>query len=165
MLTKKSIVLTFKRFIDPLLASSDLSQVDPDHYLFGFTNEELLALLAVPDEWSEFDYQLAIIILKDRGHEVSPEIVDELRQDRLRELAKPDTKNRVWIVIGYLLAAMGGLLGIIIRWHLATFKKTLPNGERVYDYSPRAREHGQRIGLMGTVMFVGIALWRIFALE
>jgi hypothetical protein len=156
------------RHADMLLqtqASHDLSQVDPDHYLFAFTNEELLALLAVPDEWSEFDYQLASIILKDRGHEVSPETVDKLRQDRLRELARPDTKNRVWIVIGYLLAVMGGLLGIIIGWHLVTFKKTLPNGERVYDYSLRDREHGQRIRLLGIFMAVAITLWRIFALE
>lgn len=146
-------------------ALRDLSQIDPDHYLFDFTNEELLALLAEPDEWSEFNYHLACMILQSRGHEVSPEAVDKLRQDRLREQAKPDTKNRVWIVIGYWLAAMGGLLGIIIGWHVATFKQTLPNGERVYDYSRRDRVHGRRMGFLGIFMAVAITLWRVFASE
>jgi hypothetical protein len=143
-------------------AAHDVIEVDPDHYLFGFTDQELLALLAVPDEWSELDYQLAQRILKDRGHAVNPEMLDKLRQDRLQELARPDTKNRVWIFIGYLFAAVGGWLGIVIGLHLSTYKKTLPNGQRVYDYPPGDRLHGRQIVVLGIVVAAAVTLWTIF---
>jgi hypothetical protein len=142
-----------------------IERIEPDHYLFSFTNDELLALLAAPDEWSDMDYQLARDILRDRGHEVSPDALEKLRQDRLQELAKPDTKNRIWILIGYVMAMLGGLLGIAIGWHLATYKKTLPDGRRIYDYSPADREHGQRISVIGAFMFIAITLWALFASE
>lgn len=145
--------------------SDALAQVDSDHYLFSFTNEELLALLAAPDEWSDTDYQLARDILRDRGHDVGYDTLEKLRQNRLQELAEPDTKNRIWIFIGYLLAVMGGVVGIIIGWHLATYKKTLPDGRRVHDHSPTDREHGQRIVVLGAFMFVVITLWGLFASE
>jgi len=146
-------------------ASQDIVEVDSDHYLFSFTDQELQALLAAPDEWNELDYQLAQRILNDRGHALSPEMLERFRQDRLQELAKPDTKNRVWIVIGYLLAAIGGWLGIVIGWHLVTYKKTLPNGQRVHDYSSVDRAHGRRIIWLGIVMAVAVTLWRVFASE
>jgi hypothetical protein len=144
-------------------ASQDMVEVDSDHYLFSFTDQELQALLAAPDEWNELDYQLAQRILSDRGHALSPEMLEKLRQDRLQELARPDTKNRVWIVIGYLLAAIGGWLGIVIGWHLVTYKKTLPDGQRVHDYPPADRAHGRRIIGLGIVMAAAVTLWRVFA--
>jgi hypothetical protein len=36
-----------------------LQDVDPDYYLFDFTDQELLEILARPDEWGPFDYVLA----------------------------------------------------------------------------------------------------------
>ncbi|MBT1686783.1 hypothetical protein [Dawidia soli] len=143
-------------------ASHDVVQVDPEHYLFSFTDQELLALLGVPDEWSELDYQLAQHILKDRGYAVNAEMLDKLRQDRLQELAKPDTKNRVWIFIGYLFAFLGGWIGVIIGLHLVTYKKTLPNGQRLHDYTPRDREHGRWIVIIGvTVFIVNVLYWAL----
>ncbi len=33
-----------------------LQEVDPDYYLFAFTDAELLDILSKPDEWGHFDY-------------------------------------------------------------------------------------------------------------
>ncbi|HEX3935455.1 MAG TPA: hypothetical protein VHW43_12295, partial [Puia sp.] len=54
-----------------------LQDVDPDYYLFGFTDQELLEILAKPDEWGAFDYVLARKLLIERGHPITKEFTDE----------------------------------------------------------------------------------------
>jgi hypothetical protein len=146
-------------------SADQLAEVDKDHYLFTFTNDELHDILSKPDEWSEFDYLLAQKILKDRGGHVSDEKIAALKDERMRELAKPDEKNRGWIYAGYVFAILGGLLGIFIGWHLSTFKKTLPNGETVHGYTVEDRAHGNRILIIGLFMFMFLLGLRIFGGE
>jgi hypothetical protein len=135
-------------------AHEHLDTVDKDHYLFTFSNEELYDILSKPDEWSEFDFLLAQKILKDKGEQIDKEKIKKLKNERISELAKPDEKNKGWIYAGYILAFLGGLLGLFIGWHLSTFKKTLPNGERVYGYNVNDRSHGNRILIIGLVMLI-----------
>ncbi|MBD1363614.1 hypothetical protein IDJ77_07315 [Mucilaginibacter sp. ZT4R22] len=122
-----------------------IADVEPEHYLFAFTNEELLDLIAKRNEWSAFDYQLAQQILKERGVELSEEKISELVDGRIAELKQPEPPQTVWIVLGYACAVFGGLLGLFIGWHLANHKKTLPNGEQVFGYTEADRAHGRRI--------------------
>jgi hypothetical protein len=142
-----------------------LEHVDKEHYLFTFSNEELYEILSKPDEWNEYDFLLAQKILKERGEPVDNEKIEDLKKERIRELSKPDEKNRVWIVIGYIFAFLGGLLGIFIGWHLSTFKKTLPNGEKIYEYNVRDRAHGNRILIIGIIMLILSILSRILSFE
>lgn len=135
------------------LSEKELGTVDKDHYLYSFTDEELFDVLSKPDEWNEFDYQLSNRILKERGKEINHETIALLRKQRINELAKPDEGHRSWMYAGYIFALLGGLLGIFIGWHLSTFKKTLPNGQRVYGYNEKDRQHGNRILIIGIVMF------------
>src|SRR5262245_21414461 len=119
-----------------------LVDVERDHYLYQFTDEELVEILSKPDEWSSYDYQLASAILKERGKEVTPETAARLKKGRLTVLALPEKSPRVTIYVGYLLAVLGGLLGVFIGWHLITYKKTLPDGSRYYGYRQSDRQQG-----------------------
>jgi hypothetical protein len=142
--------------VDSILLSlmeTDLASVDKDHYLFNFTDVELFDILSKPDEWNEADYLLASKILKERGKEINDDTIKLLRAQRISELAKPDEGHRSWMYAGYIFALLGGLLGIFIGWHLSTFKKTLPNGQRVYGYTERDRTHGNRILIIGLFHF------------
>jgi hypothetical protein len=141
--------------------SKDLDNVDKDHYLYNFTDEELFDILSKPDEWNDFDYQLSQRILKDRGKLINADIIDLLKRQRINELAKPEEGQRNWIFAGYIFALLGGLLGIFIGWHLSTFKKTLPNGERVYAHTDDDRRQGRRILVIGVIMFVAWLMVRI----
>jgi hypothetical protein len=136
------------------MSESELETVDKDHYLFGFTDEELFDILSKPDEWNEFDYQLAKKILNERGKEINADTIDLLKKQRINDLAKPDEGQRNWIYAGYVFALLGGLLGIFIGWHLSSFKKTLPNGQRVYGYTQNDRRSGTRILITGIIMFI-----------
>jgi hypothetical protein len=49
------------------------------------------------------------------------------------------------ILFGYIFAFLGGIIGIFIGRFIATHKKTLPNGEKVFAYCAPDRNHGNRI--------------------
>ena len=147
------------------IGNTDLGAVDKTHYLFEFTDDELFDILSKPDEWNALDYQLAKKILKDRGREVSDEIIASLKKQRIVELAKPDERNRVWIFIGYVSVLLGGLFAIIVGWHLFTYKKTLPDGQRVYEYSEKDRRHGRRIFYLGMIIFYISVVIRLATIE
>jgi mRNA-degrading endonuclease YafQ of YafQ-DinJ toxin-antitoxin module len=136
------------------LSEKELETVDKDHYLYGFTDEELFEIVSKPDEWNEFDFQLSKKILKERGKEINQDTIDLLKKQRLNELAKPEEGQRNWIYAGYLFALLGGLIGVFIGWHLSTYRKTLPNGQQVYGYKQSDRVHGRRIRIIGIIMFI-----------
>jgi hypothetical protein len=131
-----------------------LDDVDKEHYLFSFNSAELYDILRKPDEWTQLDVLLAQKILTERGVSVTQDELSKLKDERTKSLAKPDDGNGPWIYIGYLMAMLGGLFGVFIGWHLSTFKKTLPNGERVHGYSVQDRTHGNNILVIGVVMLL-----------
>ncbi len=130
-----------------------LEEVDPNYYLFGFKDEELMEIIRKPDEWGIFDHALAKKILADRGIPVPETEEKQVISNRIDELRKPESVDPVWIGIGYLAAIAGGFFGIIMGWLFYTMKKTLPNGERVFVYRTDDRVHGRRIMNIGLFVF------------
>ena len=146
---------------DKLLQQISLSQIDlveKDYFLFDFTNEELVDVVSKKDEWGQFNFTLAQKILKERGKEIKPAEVESFTEQRIEELTKPEESQNWLITAGYVLILLGGLFGLFIGWHLATHKKTLPNGDRVYGYSLQDRKHGNIIVIGGAICFVFSAL-------
>jgi len=134
--------------------SADITKIGKDYYLYRFSNDELMEVITKADEWSPFDFELARKILAEKGKGLSDEAIAAISKKRIAELEQPDPPQTGWIIIGYIVAFLGGLLGIFIGWYLTTFKKTLPNGERVYEYSEQDRKHGRRIFYIGIVVLV-----------
>lgn len=65
-----------------------LQDVDRGYYLFSFTDLELLEIVAKPDEWGHFDYVLAREVLAERGLPIPDETIQQMKQQRLRQLAR-----------------------------------------------------------------------------
>ena len=143
--------------------SSLVDQVDPAYYLFSFSDEELKEIIAKPDEWGSFDYQLAQKILKEKGMEVSEEQIQVLKDLRHKELAEPEKETATNIGLYYILTLILFPIGIIIGWVWAYSKKTLPNGQRVYAYNKAVQGHGKRILTIGTIMFILSIYWKVIA--
>ncbi len=133
--------------------------IPADHYLLGFTDAELVQILARPDEWSPLDVAYAQRLLQERGQEVPPKAVKELLTTRARELAKPQEIGGVWLLFGYLTAGLGGLFGVLFGWYLLSSRKTLPTGQQVWTYAPTARSHGRVMLVIGLVV-LGLVLVR-----
>lgn len=67
-----------------------LQDIDPGYYLLSFSDVELLDIMAKPDEWGHFDYVLARELLAERGLEIPPEIAEEMKRQRRRQLAREE---------------------------------------------------------------------------
>lgn len=132
-----------------------IEEVDADYYLFSYTDDELYKILKKPDEWGEINYVLAQQILKKRGKEINQEQIDNLKKERIEELAQPEKNQKGWVVAGYFFAIIGGLVGVVIGWALWKAKKTLPDGSKVYSYSMKDRNQGKYI------FYIGIIIWPI----
>lgn len=142
-------------------AENLIDQIDKGYYLFEFTDEELYEILLKSDEWNPFDYTLAQKILKQRGKSVDKALLSSLKNERLKNLAKPEENQKPWIIAGYIFSLLGGFLGLIIGYFLWTSKKTLPNGQKVYSYSANDRKHGKYIFYIGLVIAPTALLLRV----
>jgi hypothetical protein len=142
-------------------ASEYIGDVEKDYYLFDFSDEELKDVVARADEWSAFDVQLARKLLADKGKAITDAELEILEEKRMDELKVAEPSQTGWIVIGYLFALLGGILGIFIGWHLKSYKKTLPNGERVYEYSEGDRWHGKVIFYISILALILSVIYRV----
>ncbi|MWB94205.1 hypothetical protein GON26_07510 [Flavobacterium sp. GA093] len=133
-------------------AENLIEEVSKDHYLFEFSDEELYDILLKADEWNEFDYKLAQKILIKRGKPIDEDLIKALKKQRLESLAKPEENQKPWIIAGYIFALLGGFLGILIGYSLWTSKKSLPNGQSVYSYNEKDRNHGKNIFYIGLII-------------
>jgi hypothetical protein len=141
-----------------------IDDIEPDYYLFDFSNDELKEIIAKPDEWNPLDYQLSQKILADRGVFIDSNKIQTLKAERKKELSKPEKPGSIFIIIGYffcftglvaiLTILTGGeknyfptslLLSVFFGHHLINYKKTLPDGQLVYSYGESDRWHGRVI--------------------
>lgn len=134
--------------------SEEVSEIGKDYYLYSFTDDELTEVIAKADEWSNFDFVLSLKILAERGKKINDDDLANINKKRIEELKAPDQPQNYWIVVGYLFALCGGVLGIFIGWHLSTYKKTLPNGERVFQYIERDRKQGRRMFYLSILVVI-----------
>jgi len=135
------------------LAENQINNIDKSYYLFEYNSDELKKIIKEKDEWNIFDVLLAIKILKDRGIEISENELQEMQTERFKILSEPDKKTSLWVILGYISAFMGGAFGLFIGFHLMNHKRTLPNGDKIFDYSERDRKQGQIIVIISAIMF------------
>ncbi len=143
------------------LSQEAVENVSPDHYLFDFSSAELYDLLAHADQWHELDQALAKKILIERGENIDSNYLENLRQQRIDELSKPEPSQKIWVASGYLLALLGGFLGIIIGYGLWTSTRQLPNGQKTPSYSTSDRFHGKIIFFLGLICAFLVILYKI----
>jgi hypothetical protein len=145
-----------------LQARTVVVEYPDDHYIFNFTDDELMEVVQKEDEWSVEDFILAQKLLKERGKEVTEDQLHSFRKQRIEEFRKPVKGETGWIVFGFLTAFLGGLLGIIIGMIHYRMKKTDPTGHRFYAYDEPTRKSGRIMAIIGVAGFIGWALWWFF---
>ena len=126
----------------------NLPGIEKDYYLFSFSNDELQEIINKPGEWSRQDFLLAKNLLNERGVSITEEKINTIRDTRTKEMGMPEKGNTAWIILGYILALLGGVMSLIIGLPYLVAKKTLPDGSRVYAYDQGTRNHGKAISIL-----------------
>jgi len=134
-----------------------------DYYLYDFTDNELVEIIEKSDEWSKEDFMLSQKILKERGHKISKEEIQNIKQKRIKELRKPEKGHTGWLIAGFISAILGGLLGVFIGWFHWNFKKPDTTGQQVYAYDQQTRKVGQIIFCIGLIATIYWIYWWISA--
>jgi hypothetical protein len=142
-------------------ASVQLDEVDRNHYLFDFSDEELIQLVSKRDEWSDYDFLLAQKILKERGTILDHDELAKLQEKRLQDLNSFEKINPGWLYAGFLLALLGGLFGIMMGWFILSNTKTLQNGKTMHCYSDADRKKGRIMFVLGIIVLVICLILRI----
>jgi len=62
-----------------------LDTIDDDYYLLHYTDTELMEIVTNRYEWGQFDFLLAQKLLKERGKEVHPEVVELLANQQIEK--------------------------------------------------------------------------------
>jgi|GEM_PF-2192627 len=128
--------------------------------LNDFSDEELLDVIKKPDEWSIEDIAIAQSLLDKHGKHVSDEVVETYRQKRLEEVRKPKFGGYVTIIIGYIFAFLGGIIGIFLAASLLG-KKRIFNGEKVYVYDKTTRTNAIVYLIISILVIIAIAVYFI----
>jgi hypothetical protein len=140
--------------------SENIDRVDKDYYLFGFSDEELMEVITKADEWSAFDVVLSRKILAKRGININEKELAEIGEKRIEELKALEPISKLWIVISYIFALGGGVIGLFIGYYLVTGKQTLPDGERIYAFTETDRKHGKIILFISIITLMLALLYR-----
>jgi hypothetical protein len=143
--------------------AEEIVEEKDEHYLLKFSDEELINVIRKPDEWSKQDYFLSLKILSDRGVILPEDKVSNYKAERLHELSQPESGVNGWLVMGYLLALFGGILGIPFGYLLMTSRKVIPDGTVVYLFDENTRAHGKIICILGLIVTIISTALIVFA--
>lgn len=142
--------------LEEQLVKEKVENVEKDYYLFEYSNEELIEIVLKKEEWNKFDYLLAQKILKEKGREINPELINVIQKQRVEDLSRKEASPTWLIVAGYFFSLLGGVFGLLIGLYLMRYKRNLPNGEKVYGFEKKDRNHGQNIFVLS---IIGMAFW------
>lgn len=143
------------------LSQKYINQAPKDYHLFTFSKEDLLNIVALPEEWSKTEYLIALKLLQERRVTYNEKTLNQIRQELKSDNVKHDSLDNqgLLVVLGYTLAVLGGFLGIGIGWRLTTHKRNLADGTKEYVYSKDDRIHGKNILTIG---IISTLLWSYF---
>ena len=132
--------------------------------MYSFDNAEIIEILTHPENWSEIDSILAEKISEERGIGLSEEEIETIIENEVARENQNDNFPFVRIIFCYafiLMALFVSALLLFIVFIIAQGyffwkgKKTLSNGEKIFQYSKSVRIQGLAIFAFG----IGVILF------
>ena len=150
---KESVFYVYLRLLDfertqALLREQAKQQAiykEADYHLRRYSDEELMEILEQPEDWQALDVVAARYLLNERGHDISEEEAELMRQHRMIQLRQPRALTSKERRDGYLTAIILGPLGFFWGYHYYSDQRLLPNGRKVLNFAPQARYEGMRM--------------------
>jgi hypothetical protein len=144
-------------------SKSFLADLPADHYLYDFTEEELMEVITNKDEWSEIDFHLARKLLADKGIEFGEDEIEKFRAEKLAKEIKPKELKTGAFVAWLIASILFPLIGLVIGSIFWTSKKQLLDGKRYYVYDKRSRVHGRDIVIVSASLVIILVFIKIYS--
>lgn len=148
---------------------------DEEHFLKSSTDQDLLEMIASPQDWSEYDLALAEHFLRQRN--ITPPDIDFAKlvaaaapvattepSARVGEELPPGNKevSGTMLIGGFLFGSMAGIWGFIISLAILLSTEVGPDGRKRYFYSHRSRKWGAVLLLYAFAVFWAAFLYLTF---
>ncbi|MFK7771446.1 MAG: hypothetical protein AB8F94_04870 [Saprospiraceae bacterium] len=135
-----------------------------EHYLYDFTDHELLAILRKPDQSSIEDITITKELLRRRGIPIDPSALVEMKQERLTVLQKGKAENDGWMLLYFLLLVAISIffniffiIGTIgLSWHYWKDKSADIDGNKFYTYNEQTRKNGITFGILSIILTISL---------
>lgn len=147
------------------------------HFLYDYTDDELIDVLSKPDEWNFDTTIIAKHLLQSRGIELDAQKIKGLQEKRLNEIRKPRQGNKGWLVALSMLSVFGCLF--LLWWFVGYLANlaicfgmsyyfwmdvtTDPNGGKFYTFDRQTRNWGKALFMLtivSNVIFLVAFFWK-----
>jgi hypothetical protein len=136
-------------------AKLNVDKVDPDYYLFDFSDDELINILQQPADWSPFDQGLAEKLLSDRGKDIHAPAIAKATAAEFT----PIKLTPIYLVLQYLATVFILYAGVVIGLATLYAYQTLSTGKRVRIYDEPTRLHGKWMIGIGVAIILYIVVF------
>ena len=135
-----------KKALELLANSFSDNFTSEGHYMDSFTDEELIEVLSTTEVWDKADLQYAKNLIKQRKIVIDEEKIKKAQHKVISELKEPKKAKPVIIILGYLFAITGALIGLSIGIHLKYKRNEVVDWqEKIFYYDKKSRNHGNNI--------------------
>lgn len=125
--------------------------VEEDHYLNDFSDDELQEVLHKAREWHPADVIIARRLLASRGVDIEEAKIQEKQAEHLEKQRQPIRASFALLAAGFIFSLLGGLIGLGIGWSLVSMKERDATGKVCHRYDARSRELGRCMIFLGIV--------------
>lgn len=144
-----------KQASEAMEASFANTPLPEGHFLATATDEEVLEVLAAPEDWSFFDLAYARRLARER--QINAADVAGKRTAHVAELKEGRPAPAMLVRLGWILALTGSGLGILIGVALVISTEKTPHGE-FPKYDRASRESGASMAFVSVVVAIGVGL-------
>lgn len=133
---------------------NQIKDIDRSYYLFSFSNDELLEIIAKSYDWGLLDFALAKHLLKERGININEQEIQSSKKIQLDNEKIILKASKIKIIIGYILSLILPMIAVFIGISIYYNRRLLRNGERFYVHPESDRKHGKNIIIISVLWFV-----------
>jgi len=128
----------------------------------GKSNEELLEIYKNSEDYqAEFVKSVSEELIK---RNIDTEKIDLDKQHRrkfaIEQLEKGKEGEQIYIILGFISAFLGGLIGIIMGYTYSQSKQSTNSGETYYTYNENTRKKGTLMMIVGFFVLVLSLIWK-----
>lgn len=87
--------------------------------------------------------------------------MEKIKQEIIAEANTSDERTKKLITAGYIMAVLGGLIGIFIGQYLAGHRTTSTDGSVNFTHTDEVRRQGRYILTLGTIVFLVLACLKL----